>query len=484
MQLRQFLLEALALGVQNGVLLALALLAPDADLQLGGLRRRQLPRLRRQAAAGDELAVGSARRRGLPLPAPHRDPVVALLPQPGQVGRGRDAGIHHHQRPGRRVSRAPGELAQGRLQRAGFGDIARQDLGAAREAALVEGHGQRDQRAVPALLLRAPELQVVARRAVVMDIGEVVEANRLRPVEEGLLARAESGLEAFADSPQAIADAMQEVVGRRAAVVEAEQFEGGAAPGEPGLGGALGGGAQHAGEDQGAGVAGVAVGEAEVPQDVGEAQLAQSGEAEALAADGAGRQVRERVQLDGGDRAGGGRGGRGQAAVLQLPGDSGGDGQQLGVRGHQRLGALIEGLDELGEGGPLGAGHGEIDSEVEVGDLLDAGTDAHGGAEAMAAAGAVFRGMGRSSADIHGGQPMMANPEANTRRTKDNRKRTCHYTAGAPGPELEVIENKGLIKNRQIRQTRPQKPRNSGITLGNTCNLLELKGLRVNHRHF
>ena len=156
-----------------------------------------------------------------------------------------------------------------------------------------------------------------------MHVGEVIEANGLGAVEEGALAAGEGLLGPGAARPQAVAEAMQLVVGGRLAVIEAQQFQRGAAPGQPSLGRALGGRLQHAGGNEGASEARVAVGEAGVAQDGGEAQLSESGEGEALAADGARGVVAEGVQQDGGGLAGGEGGGGLEASVAELACDAG-----------------------------------------------------------------------------------------------------------------------------------------------------------------
>ena len=89
-QAGQLLLLTLALAVADRVLLLLALLAPDAELDLGGIRLRDLPGARLQAAAREELQVRVALRLAA-LAAAHRDPVAALLLQPGEIGLGGDA---------------------------------------------------------------------------------------------------------------------------------------------------------------------------------------------------------------------------------------------------------------------------------------------------------------------------------------------------------------------------------------------------------
>ena len=58
---------------------------------------------------------------------------------------------------------------------AGLGDVAGQHLAAQREAGLIERQAEGDQGAVIAALLGAPELQVAAGAAVIVDVSEVDE---------------------------------------------------------------------------------------------------------------------------------------------------------------------------------------------------------------------------------------------------------------------------------------------------------------------
>ncbi len=96
--------------------------------------------------------------------------------RPGGNGQ---AGIQHHGRAWRTFLAAGVESLRKRLQRARLGDVTSQDLAAARKAGAIPGHGQRDQRAVVALLLRlaaAPQAAILA--PAVMSVRQVVEDDR------------------------------------------------------------------------------------------------------------------------------------------------------------------------------------------------------------------------------------------------------------------------------------------------------------------
>ena len=78
--------------------------------------------------------------------------------------------------------------------------------------------------------------QVVAGPSVVVGVGQIVEDDRLGQAEHFALAAEEGGFEGLAVEPEQVADAVELGQGQGQAGFEAEQFEGGAALGEPGVG--------------------------------------------------------------------------------------------------------------------------------------------------------------------------------------------------------------------------------------------------------
>ena len=199
--------------------------------------------------------------------------------------------------------------------------------------------------------------QVVAGPSVVVGVGQIVEDDRLGQAEHFALAAEEGGFEGLAVEPEQVADAVELGQGQGQAGFEAEQFEGGAALGEPGVGLAFGGGVEHAGEDRGGGDAGVAGGGAEGLEGVGEAEGVEGVEGEALGADGADGAVDEGVEVDEGEVVVGRVGQGGEAEAL---GDLLGGLEEAGIGSEQGGLSGADGFDQLAESGPVGGGHGEV----------------------------------------------------------------------------------------------------------------------------
>ena len=106
---------------------------------------------------------------------------VVVLTQPLHAGLGGDAAVHDHEGAGWRLQRL-----EHVGQRALFADVAGEDLGATHEAAGVEHQAQGQQRTVAALLLRVPalRLRLLARLALEVGVGQVVEGHRRLAVEQ------------------------------------------------------------------------------------------------------------------------------------------------------------------------------------------------------------------------------------------------------------------------------------------------------------
>ena len=377
-------------------------------------------------------AVGSPSggfRPGLPA---HADPVPARLAQPGQIRLAGDARVQYHRRLRPLPALRPGQPLQRVPQRARLGDVAGQDLAAAREARPVQRQRQAHQRAVAALLLRPPEAsQGLILATGVVRVREIVEDDRGGQLEQLPLASEEALLEPLAVRPQQIAGAVQLRQRKALAGVEAEQFEGRAAGFQPAERFALAGRVQHAGGDQGGGDGGVAGGGAGLPEQLREAELVEGVQADALGADRAGVFVSERVEQDGGPRAG--AGGGGEAAGAQLLDERLGDGADGGRVCQQRLLAGQQVLDAAGQVGPQRPLEGELGAEVEQGCLADLAAAAYGMHEAEAEAGPAGGGVGLGGADEHGGEscdPSVAEGEGRSQGDSADSAISWHYIKG------------------------------------------------------
>ena len=185
-------------------------------------------------------------------------------------------------------------------------------------------------------------------------------------------------------APEDVGGAVELVEGKRAGAFEAEQLEGGGAGVEPVASGALGGGLEPAGEDEGGGDAGVAGGGADGFESVAESELVEGVEGEALGADGADVGVDEGVEADAGEAVAGMEG----ATLEEAAVDALGEGEQLGVgRFEGELGGVaVE--DELDEFGPALGWDIKVGAEVEEVDLAGAGVGADIAEEAEGGVGA------------------------------------------------------------------------------------------------
>ena len=200
-------------------------------------------------------------------------------------------------------------------------------------------------------------------------------------------------------APEQVGGAAGLAEGERAGGFEAEQLEGRGAGVEPLAGGALGGGLEHAGDDEGGGDAGVAGGGAGGLESVAEGEPVEGVEGEALGAGGADAGVVEGVEMDGGEVVAGMEG----AALDQGAVDAPGEGEQPGVGGVERElgGVAVE--DELDEFGPAPGGQVEVGAEVEEMDLAGAGRGADIADEAEGGVGAAGGAVaGGDLADEHG----------------------------------------------------------------------------------
>ncbi len=111
------------------------------------------------------------------------------------------------------------EPRQRLVQRARLAHVARQDLATAREACAVECQRQRDQGIIVALLLGAPEPgTLVVGVAVVVNVGEIVEGDRLGQVEQRALTVEQLPLDGGPVSPEQVADAVECLAPQRLAV--------------------------------------------------------------------------------------------------------------------------------------------------------------------------------------------------------------------------------------------------------------------------
>jgi len=156
---------------------------------------------------------------------------------------------------------------------------------------------------------------------------------------------------------------------------------------------------QHPRHDQGAGDAGVACAEADIPQDFFEAELLQGLQAESFAADRARILVLEAVEVD--IR----RLWRSlrlfETSGAELSGYGPGRRVELGIDFQHALLARHLHLQNVAELAPALLRHGEAGSEIEQGDLADLAADALRFHEPVAVGGlAAFR-MGFRRFDIH-----------------------------------------------------------------------------------
>ena len=239
-------------------------------------------------------------------------------------------------------------------------------------------------------------------------------------------------------APEQVADAVERLAPQRLAVaLQPQELGGRAVAAEPAAGVTLAGGMDHPGDDQRAGDApSIAALDAQVVEDVGEAEIVEGLEAQALAADGARVLVLQGIEVDGGDF--------GLARLLlhrldaEPPGPELGD-HVLGCGLHVRRGfeqrglAAKQRLGELGDGLPLLTGHRIVGAEIEQRPVAHPVADALGEHEAMASdrlAGLV--GVGFGCLDVHGGA-VSARPVSHTRRAR-RLARGISTQIQSPGP--------------------------------------------------
>ena len=192
MELLQLALEARGEAVCDAPLLFRPRLGVAVEARLPAVGVDDLVDMDRAARAGlDGLRQFGVEAAGA-FPA-DRQITGAVPAQPGDVGLGGDARVHHYQRVRRRA-----QGLEHRRQGPVFIDRAGEDLGAAHEARAVEHQPQGQQRAIRTLLLgvAASGLALGRRLALEEGVGQVVERHRAaqpeqirRPVEQMRLDR-------------------------------------------------------------------------------------------------------------------------------------------------------------------------------------------------------------------------------------------------------------------------------------------------------
>ena len=352
MQLLQLLLQPLAGPLHDRLLLPLAPLRLAVQARLAllvGLPIDPHPHPRGRLHGPGLVRI----ELPLALPAGHHV-APALLPQPLDVGRGRDPLVEHHDRSGRRLQRL-----QHAGQRAALGHVACQHLRTPHEAAGVQHQAQREQRAVAALLLGAapPRLRLALGLALEIGVGEIHEGHRGRLAEQSRGALEEIGFQCLAMPQQAVAGAVESAQAH-AFEVAAEQFAEAAALAQPAPGGEFGGRGGHAAHEQAQGGVALGAGQAQLLQQGRQAELLGGPQGDVLDADAAGPRQLQRIHVDALQVGL-------PAAGLQRCGLRGGIGERDTLRQQARADALGFGLDGGGalEGQQLGLG---------VEDLLDA----------------------------------------------------------------------------------------------------------------
>ena len=181
LELAQRGLKAAGLGRVDGAILLLARWAVAVQQQVA-VRVHDAVKLDRHVAGGLHFAGLGWVELALAQPR-HDHVVVALLAQPGQVGLGGDARVHHHRGPGLCL-----QAAKHVGQRRGLAGVAGKYLAAAHEAAAVEHQRQGHQRAVAAALLAVPALGLAhaSSGAFEVGVGQVVQRDRLAQAEQRL----------------------------------------------------------------------------------------------------------------------------------------------------------------------------------------------------------------------------------------------------------------------------------------------------------
>ena len=157
MQVNKIGFESFTLLRQNGLILFLTGLAPDAQLRLVLMVMRQSPGPHLMPRSGVNRCIGILCVHTVHLirfdPAPlDGDPVITPFAQLGEIFLGGDAGVHNDRRLVLALILC-GKAVQRVEKRAGFAGITRQNTGSARKTARICGKGQRDQGTIVPLLL-------------------------------------------------------------------------------------------------------------------------------------------------------------------------------------------------------------------------------------------------------------------------------------------------------------------------------------------
>ena len=252
-----------------------------------------------------------------------------------------------------------------------FGDIAGQDGRAPRKAGIIDGQGKGHQRTIRALLFGVPEAgQLRGRASGHVGIGEIVEDNRSRRVEEGAFAGMKGILQRRPVTVQEIAGAIELVERDLLPGIEIQQLQYGTVGVHPAVGLAFTGGMDDAGHHQGGGDPGITGGDAEPVKDFGKPEFGEGMERQPLATDRAVLFAGEAVKADG----------CGPVFVLGVsPVEALDDLCGLGLEGRvgieQGPASGHQGLDQIDQQGPLRFGDGKLCAEIEEGFLLDLSVD-------------------------------------------------------------------------------------------------------------
>ncbi len=286
----QAFLEAPAEALQNAGFLAFALrrVAPQVRLAIGravgfGLLEQPLQvadlavRLRLLPVV-PELAVPASRDHDIP---------VALPAQPGQVVLVGHAAVHDHHRIG-----AEAQLREHLLQGGALGDVAGEHPGLHDESAGIDDHRQGHQRAVAALLLRAPVpgQRIAGRAALEAGVGEVAEGHRRGQREQAHGLAEQVPLDRVPVTEQPVRGPVQRHVAEHPEV-DAEHLAQGAGAAQPRIGAALRARPRHAPDDVRHGAAPLPAAEAQLVEQLRQPQHLQRLQGGMLDADRARRVV-------------------------------------------------------------------------------------------------------------------------------------------------------------------------------------------------
>ena len=243
--------------------------------------------------------------------------------------------------------------------------------------------------------------------AVVVNVGEIVERDGVGDVEQRALTVEQLPLDGGPVAPEEVADAVKRLAPQRLAVAfQLKKLGGRTVAAQPAAGLTLAGGMDHPGDDQRGCDAPFAALDAQVVEDVGEAKIAESLEAHALAADRARVLVLQGIEVDGGDV------GLARFFLHRLgaepPGPELGDdvlGCGLHVRRgfEQRRAAVEQRLGEFGDLLPLLARDRIVGAKIEQRPVAHPAVDALREHEPMASdwlPGLV--GVGLGGLDVHG----------------------------------------------------------------------------------